>query len=78
MDTDYEFLRIYPAVQLQPGIYRLIVDFNGTISNKLWGFYRSTWQDEQGNEQRMATTYFSPDKARNAFPCFDEPRLKAR
>jgi len=78
VDTDYEFLRIYPEQVLEPGIYRLIVDFNGTVSNKLWGFYRSSWVDEDGEEQRMATTYFSPDKARNAYPCFDEPRLKAR
>lgn len=78
VDTDYEFLRIYPEALLQPGIYRLIVDFNGTVSNKLWGFYRSTWVDEYGEEQRMASTYFSPDKARNMYPCFDEPRLKAR
>ena len=41
------------------------------------GFYRSTYKDEAGNEKIMATTQMAATDTRRAFPCFDEPALKA-
>jgi len=41
------------------------------------GFYRSTYKNADGSEGIMAVTQMEPTDARRAFPCFDEPALKA-
>lgn len=42
------------------------------------GFYRSTFKREDGSEGILATSQMEPTDARRAFPCFDEPSLKAK
>lgn len=51
--------------------------FTGLHNDKLAGFYRSTYQDREGKEKFMAVTQFEPTEARRAFPCWDEPAIKA-
>ena len=51
--------------------------FSGILNDKLRGFYRSTFTDDDGNEQVIATTQFEATDARRAFPCWDEPDFKA-
>ena len=41
------------------------------------GFYRTTFTDEHGRAQVVATTQFEATHARRAFPCWDEPAFKA-
>ena len=41
------------------------------------GFYRSSWKDQDGTTKYIATSQMEPTDARRAFPCFDEPALKA-
>ncbi|CAG8520004.1 9044_t:CDS:10 [Paraglomus brasilianum] len=55
----------------------LKLQFNGTLNDKMCGFYRSVFVDKQGNKKYMATTQFEPTDARRAFPCWDEPAIKA-
>jgi len=55
----------------------LSVDFTGTLNDQLVGFYRSTFRDDAGDEHRLAVTQFESTHARRAFPCFDEPAMKA-
>ena len=75
---------------LEPDTERLIIDapleagdavidiaFTGTLNDKLRGWYRSTFNDEQGNERVIATTQMQATDCRRAFPCFDEPDFKA-
>lgn len=54
------------------------IKFTGQLNDKMAGFYRSTYKDEDGNEGILATTQMEPTDARRAFPCFDEPALKSK
>ncbi|KAF1815182.1 hypothetical protein P152DRAFT_456232 [Eremomyces bilateralis CBS 781.70] len=51
--------------------------FSGTLNDNMAGFYRSSYKDADGNVKYMATTQMEPTDARRAFPCFDEPAIKA-
>ncbi|XP_035668606.1 endoplasmic reticulum aminopeptidase 1-like isoform X1 [Branchiostoma floridae] len=61
--------------------YIVEVHFSGELKDGLYGFYRSTYtltNDDGVKEKRvLATTQFEAANARAAFPCFDEPALKA-
>ena len=76
-DEEHEraVLRLGKAVQ--PGAARLNLSFTGTLNDQLRGFYRSTFTDDDGDERVIATTQFESTNARRAFPCWDEPDLKA-
>lgn len=54
----------------------LVIDFVGTLNDKLVGFYRSKYE-YKGKERLLATTQFEAADARRAFPCWDEPKAKA-
>lgn len=57
--------------------YILTVDFCGVLNDQMRGLYRSTYHALDGSVRTMATTQFEPTDARRAFPCLDEPALKA-
>ncbi len=63
--------------QALPGSYTLSIEFDGILNRKLAGFYISTFTDDSGEERKIATTQFESTDARRAFPCFDEPAMKA-
>ncbi len=52
-------------------------EFEGELNDSLKGFYRSTFTDDDGTEHTIATTQFQSTDARRAFPCWDEPDMKA-
>lgn len=60
-----------------PGTWHLHLTFTGILNDKLHGFYRSTFKDDEGTERVIATTQFEATDARRAFPCWDEPDFKA-
>ena len=62
---------------LATGRWEFRCRFTGILNDQLRGFYRSTFEDEDGNEQVIATTQFEATDARRAFPCWDEPDFKA-
>ncbi|KAK7075138.1 hypothetical protein SK128_009536 [Halocaridina rubra] len=57
--------------------YLISMHYTGYLNTILNGFYRSTYRNEKGVEKFLAVTQFQPTSARKAFPCFDEPALKA-
>jgi puromycin-sensitive aminopeptidase len=76
-DEELERITFTAPRQVLPGPCVLECDFAGVLNDKLRGFYRSTFRDEQGNEHVIATTQCQSTDARRAFPCWDEPDRKA-
>src|SRR6185436_5152914 len=73
--TDRVHLRFPRA--LRPGEWSLRITFQGILNDQLHGFYRSTFKGADGQTHVMAATQFEAVDARRAFPCWDEPALKA-
>ncbi|XP_030620520.1 aminopeptidase N-like [Chanos chanos] len=72
-----QYLVIQLNGKLQTGkSYWLYMEFRGELSDDLGGFYRSEYY-ENGEKKVVATTQMQPTDARKAFPCFDEPAMKA-
>ncbi|EFN62042.1 Puromycin-sensitive aminopeptidase, partial [Camponotus floridanus] len=63
--------------ELSPGNYILKMRYVGILHNDLQGFFISSYINEEGNDVWLAATHFEPTYARRAFPCWDEPALKA-
>lgn len=59
------------------GDFQLVVNYTGSINDKMAGFYRSIYTVEGRNES-LAVTQFQESSARMAFPCQDHPKKKAR
>ena len=56
----------------------MTIDFDGVMTDNLRGFYRSKYTTLGNETEWMALTQFEPLDARRAFPCFDEPWMKAK
>ncbi|KAI8837080.1 peptidase family M1-domain-containing protein [Chytridium lagenaria] len=52
-------------------------EFTGIHNDQMAGFYRSSYNDKDGNKQHLVVTQFEATDCRRAFPSFDEPALKA-
>ena len=59
------------------GSATLHLRFTGTLNDQLRGFYRSQYAGPDGQTKYLATTQFEATDARRAFPCWDEPAVKA-
>ncbi|KAL8690303.1 MAG: hypothetical protein Q9218_004223 [Villophora microphyllina] len=65
---------------------QIVINYAGTMNNSMAGFYRSKYKPTiepsrsvplDGEDHCMFSTQFESCDARRAFPCFDEPNLKA-
>jgi puromycin-sensitive aminopeptidase len=77
LDEDLERLVVTLPGPVEPGPLMLRVAFRGTLNDKLRGWYRSTFKDDDGVERVIATTQMQATDCRRAFPCWDEPEFKA-
>ena len=63
--------------KLAIGASVLSIKYRGILNGDMAGFYKSTYADADGNKKIMASTQFEALDARRAFPCWDEPAVKA-
>jgi len=77
LDEETERLHLHLDEPLVTGDLEIDIDFDGILNDKLRGFYRSTFTDDDGTEHTIATTQFESTNARRCFPCWDEPDRKA-
>ncbi|XP_068202064.1 aminopeptidase N-like [Palaemon carinicauda] len=78
-DPIREFYVGYLEKEISAGeTIQLEMSFEGYLNDQMRGFYRSSYVDESGKTVYLAGTQFQPTDARRAFPCFDEPALKAQ
>ncbi|KAK8141999.1 hypothetical protein G3M48_009488 [Beauveria asiatica] len=67
--------------------YRLVINYKGTLNAQSMGFYRAQYKAlseppasvarAENGSPCIVCTQFQPIGARRAFPCFDEPNMKA-
>ncbi|XP_046350408.2 aminopeptidase Ey-like [Haliotis rufescens] len=73
-----EFYTLHLAQRLVVGhLYQIDISFGAPLSDSGTGLYFAQY-DENGQTVYLATTKFEAPHARKAFPCFDEPALKAQ
>merc|ERR1719315_344047 len=75
-DQETESLSLLLAHNLQKGPATVTYTFTGVLNDQMRGFYRSKYTMD-GEERYMAVTQFESTDARQAFPCWDEPAVKA-
>ncbi|MBI2855301.1 MAG: M1 family peptidase, partial [Chloroflexi bacterium] len=77
LDEESETATLTFERSIPPGTASLHIQFSGTLNDHLRGFYRSQYTGPDGQPRFMATTQFEATDARRAFPCWDEPSIKA-
>lgn len=79
LDQENEFLVIVANETFRQGNkYMVYIPFEAPLSSGLQGYYKSSYFDKKRNEKvYLSVTQFEPTAARYAFPCFDEPEMKA-
>lgn len=77
LDRENERVIVSFAKQIPVGDGTLELSFTGLLNDQLSGFYRSRFDTVDGEPRYIATTQFEATDARKAFPCYDEPDLKA-
>ncbi|XP_017084638.2 glutamyl aminopeptidase [Drosophila eugracilis] len=78
LEEERQFLIITLTEEMPVGAsITLGILFGGQMKDKLVGLYSSTYLNEAGAIRTISTTKFEPTYARQGFPCFDEPALKA-
>lgn len=72
-----QFWVVKTKTEVPVGKIDLTLGFSGYLTHGIVGFYKSTYKDSKDKVHPLATSKFEPSYARKAFPCFDEPNLKA-
>lgn len=80
LDTDHDLCILFlrgPLIKYER--YKLVIEkFVGTLQHVKSGFFLAKYTDEYRRERNLSLTYFEPIGARTAFPCFDEPGIRAK
>lgn len=78
-DVEKEFAIIHLGSKLEENRrYRVSLNYSGSLAKNLKGFYGSEYLDRKSKTKKwVGVTQFEPTSARLAFPCLDEPAMKA-
>ncbi|KAJ2632705.1 hypothetical protein GGF44_003773, partial [Coemansia sp. RSA 1694] len=80
-NSELEMATIQMPCALQPtkagDCVQIIITFSGVLSESMYGLYRCKYRDRKGSPSVMLVTQFQAKCARLAFPCWDEPAIKA-
>ena len=78
-DEKRQFLIINLNEHLKAGKnYILNINYTGQITSDIRGIFWSSYKDLNTNQiEFLVATQFEATHARRAFPCFDEPAMKA-
>ena len=79
-DEERNFVTLYLTEAVPRGTNASVsIDFEGVLNDDLNGFYRSSYAREGSGETTawLGVTHFESTDARRAFPCLDEPAMKA-
>ncbi|KAG5683236.1 hypothetical protein PVAND_012529 [Polypedilum vanderplanki] len=75
-ETDFLIIKTKNNLVLN-GIYHLDITYDGELRDDNLGFYRSSYLNDKNENIWLATTQFESVEARSAFPCYDEPQIRA-
>ncbi|XP_077992209.1 aminopeptidase N-like [Glandiceps talaboti] len=75
-DTQYLAVKLSSTLTVGQQ-YVISIIYRGQLQDDLIGIYRSSYTNATGVKRYLAASFFSPANARKAFPCFDEPTMKA-
>jgi len=77
--TDQELGRLTLDLDepLAVGALTVTITFSGSFNDQLVGPYISRFTGDDGTDHKLVTTQFEATHARQCFPCWDEPDLKA-
>ena len=78
LDASTERLILSSETELDVSEHQVIISFTGTINDKLRGFYRSSFTNDEGIEQVIGTTQMQSTDCRRAFPAGMSPISKQR
>ncbi|MFY9988649.1 MAG: ERAP1-like C-terminal domain-containing protein [Chthoniobacterales bacterium] len=75
-DLSQQQVKFVAAQDLRPGTYTLSFCFRSPINNESRGLFLQHYQSD-GKTENILATQMRPDKARQLFPCWDEPAFRA-
>ena len=75
-DLSQQQVKFVTAQDLRPGTYTLSFCFRSPINNESRGLFLQHYQSD-GKTENILATQMRPDKARQLFPCWDEPAFRA-
>ncbi|KAJ1965155.1 hypothetical protein GGI12_000965 [Dipsacomyces acuminosporus] len=79
-DTQLETATISLPVTLVPAAcnaVQIVIKYKGVLCESMYGLYKCRYKDRSGQQAFMLVTQFQAKYARLAFPCWDEPGIKA-
>ncbi|KAJ8681953.1 hypothetical protein QAD02_017745 [Eretmocerus hayati] len=75
--TTQKFSIVMSKPLVVSSVINVNLGFDGILRDDNIGFYRSSYFEKDGSQKWLAATQFNDVHTRHAFPCFDEPALKA-